>query len=88
MKMYALKDVKAGTFMNPWPESGDPQAIRNLTSAVNGDTGQQISQFAEDFDMYYLGEFDQDTGLFLQGNEEPKFIIHASQLKQVNNGKA
>lgn len=48
-----------------------------LTSTVNA-TGNQINEFSEDFQLYKLGSYDEDTGELVS---DVNFIINAFELK-------
>ena len=60
--VYAMRDQLTG-FLTPTFETNDNVATRNFKYALNRkDTLLYAS--AKHFDLYKLGEFDSDTGLF------------------------
>lgn len=63
MKIYAVKDVKAETFNNPFFQKNDITALRALSLEVNrADPGNVVYTHPQDFDLYELGDYDPDTG--------------------------
>ena len=74
LKIYAIKDVKAG-FMNPFYLQNDEIAIRSFKKAANDVQSNAVNDFPEDKELWYLGTYDEDTGLIT--GEQPKFLIKA-----------
>jgi hypothetical protein len=81
LKIFAIRDNKVGAFMRPFIEQSEIQATRALHQAVN-DKAIQISMFAEDFDLYRLGEVDDQSGK-LTTEKTPEFICSAESLKKL-----
>lgn len=73
-KFYAFRDNVADIFLSMDSKRNDAEAIRELDVIVNKE-GNRVSQFPEDYDLYYLGEFNERTGVFI------------SELKKVANAK-
>lgn len=59
-KMYAVYDAKAGSFKPPYFCVNDAVAMRMFAQTVAN--VEELHRFPEDFQMFYLGEFDDDTG--------------------------
>lgn len=60
-KMYTVKDIKADYFNKPMVFRNHGEAIR-----VFLDSGAEVAPFAkhpDDFVLYCIGEFSEDTGL-------------------------
>lgn len=72
LKIYSIKDVKAG-FMNPIYLQNDEIAIRSIKKAVNDVQPNAVNDFPEDKELWYLGTFDEDTGLI--SAVQPKFLV-------------
>ena len=62
----AVKDAAAQAFARPmfFPSTG--VAIRSFCDEINRDEkDNQLFHHPEDFDLYHLGEFDDNEGLFI-----------------------
>ncbi|AZL82781.1 nonstructural protein [Apis mellifera associated microvirus 5] len=64
MKLYSMHDRKMNVYLTPFPARGDVDAIRNVkTSSVHPDMkNTPVGEHPEDFDLVYLGEFDDESG--------------------------
>lgn len=61
-KMYTVYDSKSETYSSPTANPARGQAIRSFGDAVN--TGSSVlSTHPEDFTLFEIGEFDDQTGL-------------------------
>lgn len=61
LKIFAAFDAKVKTFANPFCVAHAGQALRSWEEHVND--GQSMpSKYPEDFALYELGEFDDQTG--------------------------
>lgn len=75
--VYAIRDEKVG-FLMPILEENNEVSIRNFKYTL--DDRNNICNFAKsDFNLYYLGMFNTDTGLFTQ-DEIPKLICSGGSL--------
>lgn len=60
-KLYAVKDTVAETFGSPMPARNDAVAVRYMVDSMRR---QQLSAQAQmEMELWYLGEYDEDTGL-------------------------
>lgn len=59
MKLYSIKDTK-NKFMRPFEEVNDDMAIRTLKAIAN-DKNTQIGMFPEDFELWCVGSFNEET---------------------------
>lgn len=82
LKIYSIRDSKSEVFNTPFYQKSHGEAERNFRTLVN-DGKSTINQYPEDFDLYYLGDYDDNTGK-IQVLETPQHIIKAVQLKQQN----
>ncbi len=87
MKIYAIKDEQVGAFNRPFYDHNHVGAKRNVTSAI---AETHLGKFPEAFNLYHLGEFDENKGTFKSpGN--PELVCSVLQLieEQTNrNGVA
>jgi len=61
--MVAVRDRAADTFGRPFFVAAVAQAIRSFSDEVNrADKDNQLFNHPEDFDLYEVGSFDDDTG--------------------------
>lgn len=64
MKIFTVFDRKVGAHLQPFYARSDGEAMRMLKETVL--SGQsKLSQFPEDYHLYSLGEFDDQTGELL-----------------------
>lgn len=70
MRMYAIKDRLDG-YITPIPFVNDEIAIRWFETMAETNTDMKYN--LKDFSLWYMGEYDKDTGIF------------TSELKEVQN---
>lgn len=63
VRIYAVYDKKAEAYLAPFTFPHDGQALRAFSDTVN-DESTQFYRHADDFDLYSLGTFDQESGEF------------------------
>lgn len=79
MEIFAIKDDKTGSYSRPTYAVNQGACIRDMKILVNGDDqGNLISQYPEDFNLYRLGSFDQETGVI---TPKVEFILCLGELK-------
>jgi len=61
MKIFAMLDIKANHYLQPFPESSTISALRGFDVAVNSKESV-FSKFPDDFCLMELADFDQSTG--------------------------
>lgn len=84
IKIFAVHDVKAEAFGNPMFMNNEQIAIRGLAGAV-ADPASVLSQSPEDFNLYELGEYDDNSGL-ITPLDRPKLVCSAlSVVKKYEN---
>lgn len=65
IKMYSIRDRKIASFGNPMFGLHHGGMIRSFSDEVNRvDDKNDLNKHSEDFDLYFLGEFDTDNGMF------------------------
>lgn len=61
IKMYSVLDLKTGCFSHPFYEVTNGSAVRAFVdTAQNKD--HPFNKHPEDYQLYYIGEFRDDTG--------------------------
>lgn len=64
-KICSIRDRASDTFSVPVYLPSKGAAIRSFADEVNRvDPNNNLNKHPEDFDLYYLGEFDDETGTF------------------------
>ena len=61
MKIFAILDVKAGFYLQPFPETSTVAALRGFELAVN-EGKSTFGRFPDDFCLMELAHFEQATG--------------------------
>lgn len=79
-KTYSVRDSKTEIFSPPFMAHTHGEAERNFKQACQ-DTQSQICKFPEDYDLYYLGEYDNNTGKFSL-IDTPQHLVKAIQLTE------
>lgn len=76
LKLYSIKDTK-GSFYEPLVAQNDALAVRNVRGIVNSGKGL-LAQYPEDFELWYIGEFDEVTGIIKP--DELKCVVRLNAL--------
>lgn len=79
LKMYSVRDSKGEIFHAPFYKHTHGEAERDFTSLVR-DEKSQLAMYPEDYDLYYLGTYDNVTGK-LQSLDTPQHITKAVNVK-------
>lgn len=85
-KVYSIRDSKSEVFLTPFLDLTHGAAERNFHQLVN-DEKSRINIYPDDFDLYYLGEFDDVKGTYypLQNPELlVKGILLFEKAKRMN----
>lgn len=77
--MFTIKDQKAQVYNTPFFQKSPGEAERSLKSLTN-DNQSLISKYPEDFDLYLIGEYDDQTGM-MTSLDTPQHIVKAINLK-------
>ena len=80
MKIVIIRDIKANAYGNPIFVNSIGGAVRSFGDEVIKTDGNPIAQHPEDFELYYAGDYEPETGEF---TIRPKFeqIALASNFK-------
>lgn len=83
MKMYSIRDSKAEAYHPPFYKHTHGEAERDFQNLVS-DEKSNLWKYPEDFDLYFLGIYDNITGK-IDALETPQHIVKAIQLKKTTN---
>ncbi|AZL82695.1 nonstructural protein [Apis mellifera associated microvirus 24] len=76
-KLFSVRDAKSEIFHPPWFKLTHGEAERDFRSAVN-DEKTNLNKYPEDYDLYYVGEYDDNSGRF-SPLDTPQHVIKAVQ---------
>ena len=77
--IYAVKDLAVQAFGNPFVTRAQGEAMRSFQDEVNKKDGQSaIAQHPEDYELYKLGEWDDNTGVITP--QTPELVARAKDL--------
>lgn len=82
--VFAVFDSKLGAFLSPFTCPTQGVAVRWLHGLVKTE-GHEFSQFAEDYTLFELGEFEPKDGSFVI-HATPLSVVKALALRSVSNG--
>lgn len=81
INLYSIKDTKLGKYCQPFTAPNDDIAKRMLASTMlDNNPNNGIRNFPEDYQLYKLGKYDEDTGELIT---ETKFIVNATEYKKI-----
>jgi hypothetical protein len=76
-----VKDRAADAYGRPMFVTSAGVAIRSFSDEINrNNADNQLFNHPDDFDLYELGEFDDNSGLFSL-HEQPKLLSLGKQVK-------
>ena len=78
LKMYSIRDSKAEIYNRIWCLTTHGEAERAFRDLANDD-GTTVGKHPEDYDLYYLGKFDDNSGKF-EPVDSPEHIVKAVNL--------
>lgn len=62
MKLFVIKDTKANYYMQPQLYRTSAEAVRACSNSVNDKNNGLFAKNAEDFVLFEIGEWDEQTG--------------------------
>lgn len=80
LKAFSIRDAKAEIFNPPFYKKTHGEAERDFKTLVN-DPKSQVHMYAEDYDLYFIGVYDDNSGKFLP-LDTPQHLVKAVQLKE------
>lgn len=77
--MFTVRDIAVGAYGRPMFMQSKGQALRSFSDEVNRVADDnQMNKHPEDFALFYLGLFDEETGVFV--SNDPQFLSSASDV--------
>jgi hypothetical protein len=81
-KMFCIRDRATDSFGQPMFLVSHGQAIRSFTDEVNkAEKDNQLYQHPDDFDLYYLGEYDSSDASFKGGHPEMVLVGKSAAIR-------
>lgn len=80
LMVFAVKDVKSGSFALPFCSPTPGTAERNFAQSVNGGQEAIVSAHPEDFELWQLGEFDDTSGQLIP--QDPVCLVNGAAVKR------
>jgi len=82
--IVSIHDRAAQCFSRPVFTQTEGTAIRSFTDEVNrSGADNELNKHPEDFDLYFVGVFDDEVGAFIC-EPQPRLLIKGSQVIEVN----
>lgn len=78
LKAFSIRDSKGEIFHTPFFKKSHGEAERDFAQLVR-DSKSTLSQFPEDFDLYFLGVYDDVEGKF-KSLDTPQHLVKAITL--------
>lgn len=82
LKLYSIRDHKGDFFQVPFAQKTHGEAERTFYGLVN-DEKTNLNKYPEDYDLYYIGEFNDHTGKVVV-LDTPQHMQKAVNVKKVN----
>ena len=79
LKIYSIRDSKAEIYNAPFFQKTHGEAERSFKTLAN-DQKSTVCQHPEDFDFWFLGVYNDQTGT-IQSLETPQHIAKAISMK-------
>lgn len=79
LKAFAARDSKLGVFLPPFFMQHTGQALRAWEEVCN-DSKSAMSKHPSDFQLFQVGEFDEETGLLVE--MQPVQLASASEYRK------
>lgn len=83
LQVFSVFDSAANLFLEPFQCRTIEEAIRRFRSTVNHPEGSLISEYPEDYTLFHLGEFDQETGSLVSNNTPHSLGVAVTFMEQV-----
>lgn len=78
-KSYTVFDKKAGAFLQPFFIQNEGLAVRAILD-VMADKEHSFYRYAEDYQLFEIGHFDDQKGVF-EGLNDPMPVVGLLELK-------
>ena len=83
-QVFSIYDEKGGFFGKLWLMNKKGQAIRAFSDLVNDDREGQIKKHPDDYKLYKLGVYDDNSGK-IESTPQPEYICAGLDFMQDKN---
>ena len=80
LKAFSIRDAKAGVFNTPFFQKSIGEAERNFDKLCK-DSSSMVAQYPDDFDLYLIGEYDDQSGN-IKCLDTPQHLVKAAMLRK------
>lgn len=80
LNVYAVLDLKVGHYQTPFYQHTHGAALRMFADAASDQT-TTIYRHPEDFTLFHLGEYDDDTGTFTN-RTKPEALANGQEYRK------
>lgn len=80
LKAFSVRDQKGEIFHTPFFKKTHGEAERDFAQLCS-DPKSTVAQFPEDFDLYYVGTYDDQKGTF-QSLDTPQHMLKAVSVRK------
>ncbi|QCQ84811.1 nonstructural protein [Blackfly microvirus SF02] len=81
IQTYAVFDKAVSAFLQPFYARTRGEALRSFVQACN-EEGSQFNRHAADYVMFFVGEFDDQSGMYHP--QEPERVIGALECREAD----
>ena len=86
LQMFSIYDTVSKLYARPFFDINDSTAKRNLRAAIN-DPKSGLSENINDYRLYLIGEFDDQSGSFTLADHSPAYIDNFTNIGGIVNVK-
>jgi len=77
MQLFSIYDRKAKIYLQPFTMKNETEALRSFMRLVTDDKSQ-IKQFPEDYELTFIGDWDEKSGDVIVSQPKPVLLMTAS----------
>lgn len=84
VQIFAVFDAKAKAFQVPFYAQSEVLAMRTVRAALQGD--HMLAKFPEDFSVYHLGQYDDESGVIEAVTPSVSFMVGSLVIETLSGG--
>lgn len=86
LQMFSIYDTVSKLYARPFFDVNDATAKRNLRAAIR-DPKSGLAENINDYRLYHIGEFDDQSGSFTLADHSPAYIDNFTNIGGIVNVK-
>lgn len=79
MMMVAVRDIKLGSFAQPYFQQNEDVAKRSFFLAINDKRNENLYPIRDDLELWQLAEYDSESGR-VNSKGMPRIIINRGEM--------